>query len=106
MTLAPEWRRDVVLEMWIDRAGSEIRIRLEGKLNRATVSTLVSSVRELVEEGGRDFDFQTFTPHMPDLDVMDILVRMEEFVHDSGGRWCWRANHVGCDEPSKTGVSV
>ena len=106
MTLAPEWRRDVALELWIDREGPKVHIRLEGTLTRATVSTLVSSVKELVADGGRDFEIQTSNLHMLQLDVMDILECLKTVVHDSGGCWCWGDHEVGCDHFPKSDVNV
>ena len=106
MTLAPEWRRDVALELWIDREGPKIRIRLVGRLTRATVSTLVLSVKEFVAEGGRDFEIQAPNLPMPDLSVTDILGCLEASVHASGGRWCWGHHDVGCEHLPKSDVGV
>jgi hypothetical protein len=59
------------------------------ELNQATAVNVVPVVRELIADGGRDFDLETRALSVPDAGGAETLVEMQRTVQDSGGHLSW-----------------
>jgi len=79
---------DTALHIWVDAEHSPILIRLSGTLNQATAVNVVPVVRELIADGGRDFELETRALYVPDAGGADTLVDMQRLVQRSGGHLC------------------
>lgn len=53
------WRRDVVLEIWVDIKAEVVTVRLEGVLDHATGANLVQVIGDCMSDGGRDLALNT-----------------------------------------------
>ena len=82
------WKRDVVLEVWVDVQRSPISIRLSGTLDRGTATNLAALVEELIAEGGHEFKLETPALHLCDSGVA-ALAEVQRLIERSGGRLTW-----------------
>jgi len=96
-TEAAPWLEDVALQVWVDVEHEPIHIRLKGTLNQATAVNVVPVVKELIAEGGRDFEFETQALLVADEGGTDALVDVERLVRRGGG--CFIRDGVQPDHP-------
>ena len=89
---AAPWMEDVALEVWVDVEHSPILVRLAGTLNHATATNVIPVVKELMADGGRDFEFRTPGLQVPDAGGTEALVELQRLVQHSGGRLTWDGN--------------
>ncbi len=84
----PVWQGNVALEMWIDAEQDPVRVRLIGILNQTTWANLVSTLKGLIADGCRNFEFETAV-HMSELDRANLLAELNGIVQESGARLKW-----------------
>jgi len=85
-SVAP-WMEDVALEVWVDVEHRPIIVRLAGTLNHATATNVIPVVKELIADGGRDFELRTPGLQVPDAGGTEALVELQRLVQYSSGRF-------------------
>jgi hypothetical protein len=89
---------DRALQLYVDTEHVPILIRLSGILDQATAGNVVPVVRELIADGGRDFELQTPALSVRDARATDTLADVRRLVLRSGGRFTWAgATETGHD---------
>jgi hypothetical protein len=79
------WRDDVALEMWIDVTKLPFVVRLTGVLDASTGANLFDVVKECMDQGQLDFDFD-ISALCVDGSGWTLVDRVRAAVHGAGGR--------------------
>jgi anti-anti-sigma regulatory factor len=82
---ASAWKRDVDLELWVQRDGSQVVIRLEGRVDGRTVQSVVRVVTEQLAQGDRLFVVDIGPTCAVDLAGRNRLVELRQVVAAADG---------------------
>jgi len=81
------WKDDTALEVLVDVEHSPIVVWLAGTLNQAASVNVVPVVKELIADGGRDFELHTPALVVSDAGGTAALVELQGLVQRLGGRF-------------------